>query len=148
MDGDVGVSLDPQAAAFVLDAAQPGERVQLPAETIYPTLTAEELEAVLFRDVLSTTTTNVSGSSARKGNVKLAGQAVNGTVLNDGDIFDYNKVVGKRTRERGFGEAATYVNGETVNTVGGGICQVSSTIYLATLLANLEIVEQIGRAHV
>ncbi len=142
VDGDVGVSLDPQAAAFVLDAAQPGERVQLPAETIYPTLTAEELEAVLFRDVLSTTTTNVSGSSARKGNVKLAGQAVNGTVLNDGDIFDYNKVVGKRTRERGFGEAATYVNGETVNTVGGGICQVSSTIYLATLLANLEIVER------
>ena len=142
VDGDVGVSLDPQAAAFVLDAAQPGERVQLPAETIYPTLTAQELEAVLFRDTLSTTTTNVSGSSARKGNVKLAGQAVNGTVLNDGDVFDYNKVVGKRTKERGFGEAATYVNGETVNTVGGGICQVSSTIYLATLLANLEIVER------
>ena len=142
VDGDVGVSLDPQAAAFVLDAAQPGERVQLPAETIYPTLTAQELEAVLFRDTLSTTTTNVSGSSARKGNVKLAGQAVNGTVLNDGDVFDYNKVVGKRTKERGFGEAATYVNGETVNTVGGGICQVSSTIYYATLLANLEIVER------
>ncbi len=142
VDGDVGVSLDPQAAAFVLDAAQPGERVQLPAETIYPTLTAQELEAVLFRDVLSTTTTNVSGTSARKGNVKLAGQAVSGTVLNDGDVFDYNKVVGKRTKERGFGEAATYVNGETVNTVGGGICQVSSTVYLATLLANLEIVER------
>jgi len=105
-------------------------------------MTAQELEAVLFRDVLSTTTTNVSGSSARKGNVKLAGAAVNGTILNDGDIFDYNQVVGKRTTERGFGEAATYVNGETVNTVGGGICQVSSTIYLATLLANLEIVER------
>lgn len=44
--------------------------------------------------------------------------------------------------ERGFGEAATYVNGETVNTVGGGICQVSSTVYLASLLANLEIVER------
>ena len=103
---------------------------------------AQELEAVLFRDVLSTTTTNVSGTSVRKGNVKLAGQAVNGTVLNHGDVFDYNKVVGKRTTERGYGEAATYVNGETVNTVGGGICQVSSTIYLATLLANLEIVER------
>ena len=142
VDGDVGVSLDPQAAAFVLDAAQPGERVQLPAETIYPTLTAEELEAVLFRDVLSTTTTNVSGSSARKGNVKLAGQAVNGTVLNDGDIFDYNAVVGKRTTDRGFGAAPAYVNGETVDTIGGGICQVSSTVYYATLLANLEIVER------
>lgn len=142
VDGEVGVRLDPEAASFVLDAALPGETVELPAEVIYPAMTAQELEAVLFRDVLSTATTNVSGSSARKGNVKLAGESVNGTILNDGDIFDYNQVVGKRTKERGFGEAATYVNGETVNTVGGGICQVSSTIYLATLLANLEIVER------
>lgn len=142
MDGAVGVRLDPEAAAFALEAAVPGETVQLPAEVVYPEMTAQELEAVLFRDVLSTTTTNVSGSSARKGNVRLAGESVNGTVLNDGDIFDYNKVVGKRTVERGFGAAATYINGETVDTVGGGICQVSSTIYLAALLANLEIVER------
>ena len=142
VDGEVGVSLDPEAAAFALENAVPGETVQLPAQVVYPEMTAQELEAVLFRDVLSTTTTNVSGSSVRKGNVRLAGEAVNGTVLNDGDVFDYNQVVGKRTTERGYGEAATYVNGETVNTVGGGICQVSSTIYLATLLANLEIVER------
>ena len=142
VDGEVGVRLDPEAAAFALEAAVPGETVQLPAEVVYPKMTAQELEAVLFRDVLSTTTTNVSGTGARKGNVKLAGAAVNGLVLNDGDVFDYNQVVGKRTVERGYGEAATYVNGETVNTVGGGICQVSSTIYLATLLANLEIVER------
>ena len=142
MDGQVGVKLDPEAAAFALESAVPGETVQLPAQVVYPELTAQELEAVLFRDVLSTTTTNVSGSSARKGNVRLAGEAVNGLVLNNGDVFDYNQVVGKRTVERGYGEAATYVNGETVNTVGGGICQVSSTIYLATLLANLEIVER------
>ena len=135
VDGEVGVRLDPEAAV-------PGETVQLPAEVVYPKMTAQELEAVLFRDVLSTTTTTVSGTGARKGNVKLAGAAVNGLVLNDGDVFDYNQVVGKRTVERGYGEAATYVNGETVNTVGGGICQVSSTIYLATLLANLEIVER------
>lgn len=142
MDGEVGVKLDPEAAAFALEAAVPGETVQLPAEVVYPEMTAQELEAVLFRDVLSTTTTSVSGSSARRGNVRLAGESVNGTVLNDGDVFDYNKVVGKRTVERGFGAAATYINGETVDTVGGGICQVSSTIYLATLLANLEIVER------
>ena len=142
VDGQVGVSLDPEAAAFALESAVPGETVQLPAQVVYPELTAQELEAVLFRDVLSTTTTNVSGSRVRKGNVRLSGEAVNGTVLNDGDVFDYNQVVGKRTTERGYGEAATYVNGETVNTVGGGICQTSSTIYLATLLANLEIVER------
>jgi hypothetical protein len=66
VDGEVGVRLDPEAAAFALEAAVPGETVQLPAEVVYPKMTAQELEAVLFRDVLSTTTTNVSGTGARK----------------------------------------------------------------------------------
>jgi len=142
VDGTVGVSLDPQAARFAMDAAAPGETIRLPAEVTYPTLTAEELEAVLFRDVLGTATTNVGGSSVRRNNVKLAGGIIDGLILNDGDIFDYNAVVGKRTTARGFGAAPAYVNGETVETVGGGICQVSSTIYYATLLADLETVER------
>ena len=142
VDGRIGVNLDPQAAAFALEAAAPGETIRLPADVTYPSMTAAELEAVLFRDVLGTVTTKVGGTSVRRGNVRLAGEAVNGTVLNDGDIFDYNAVVGKRTTARGFGAAPAYVNGETVETIGGGICQVSSTIYYATLLANLEIVER------
>lgn len=142
VDGQVGVSLDPQAAQFALDAAAPGERIQLPAEVTYPAMTAAELEAVLFRDVLGTATTSVGGTSVRKNNVKLAGEFCNGVILNDGDVFDYNATVGKRTTARGFGAAPAYVNGETVDTIGGGICQVSSTIYYATLLSNLEIVER------
>lgn len=142
VEGEVGVSLDAEAAAFVLEAAGPGETVRLPAETVYPELTAQELEAVLFRDVLGTATTTVSGTSVRRNNVKLSGAFVNGTVLNDGDVFNYNQIVGERTTARGFGAAASYVNGQTVDTVGGGICQTSSTIYLAALLANLEIVER------
>ncbi len=142
VDGQVGVSIDPDAAALVLESAVPGETVQLPADIIYPEMTAEQLQAVLFRDVLGTATTSVSGTTARKGNVRLAGECVNGTILNDGDVFDYNQVVGERTTARGFGAAATYVNGETVDTVGGGICQVSSTVYLACLNSNLEIVER------
>ena len=142
MDGTVGVELDVESAKTVLDAAAAGERVQLPAQINFPAVTAEEMEAALFKDLLGTTTTNVSGTSARRGNVKLAGAAVNGTILNPGDIFDYNKVVGERTTARGYGAAATYVNGQTVDTVGGGICQVSSTVYLASLLSNLEIVER------
>lgn len=142
VDGQIGVSLDPQAARFALDAAAPGEQIRLPADVTYPSMTAQELEAVLFRDVLGSTSTHVGGTSIRRGNVKLAGEACNGVVLNDGDIFDYNAVVGKRTTERGYGAAPAYVNGETVDTIGGGICQVSSTVYYATLLANLEIVER------
>lgn len=142
VDGQIGVSLDPQAARFALDAAAPGEQIRLPADVTYPSMTAQELEAVLFRDVLGSTSTHVGGTSIRRGNVKLAGEACNGVILNDGDIFDYNAVVGKRTTDRGFGAAPAYVNGETVDTIGGGICQVSSTVYYATLLANLEIVER------
>lgn len=142
VEGRIGVSLDPQAAAFALDAAAPGERLLLPADVTYPSMTAAELEAVLFRDVLGSASTHVGGTGIRRGNVKLAGESCNGVVLNDGDVFDYNAVVGKRTTDRGFGAAPAYVNGETVDTLGGGICQVSSTIYYATLLAKLEIVER------
>lgn len=142
VDGEVGVILDVEAARLAMDSALNGETVKLPAEVTFPTVTAEELEEVLFRDLLSTCTTKVSGTSTRKNNVKLSGEAVNGTILNDGDIFDYNQVVGRRTEERGYGPAPSYINGETVDSIGGGICQTSSTIYLASLLANLEIVER------
>ena len=142
VDGTVGVSLDVEAARLALDAALNGETLQLPAQVTFPAVTAEELEEVLFRDLLSTCTTKVTGTSTRKSNVKLSGQAVNGTILNDGDVFDYNQVVCERTEERGYGPAPSYINGETVDSIGGGICQTSSTIYLATLLANLEIVER------
>ena len=142
VEGRPGIRLDAEAAAFALDAAAPGERVRLPAEIVEPALTARELEAVLFRDVLGAASTAVSGSSVRRGNVKLSGRLINGTVLNDGDEFDYNLVVGERTTARGFGAAPSYVNGETVDTVGGGICQTSSTLYLAAMRSNLEIVER------
>lgn len=142
LEGQVGVSVDVEAAQYVMDAAAQGERIRLPADVVYPEMTAEELEAVLFRDLLSSHTTYVSGTSVRRGNVKLSGEFVNGTILNHGDVFDYNQVVGERTVARGFGEAAAYRNGETVQEVGGGICQTSSTLYCATLLANLEIVQR------
>ena len=142
MDGQVGVELHVHAAAQVLEEAQPGERVKLPADISYPEMTAQELEAVLFRDTLGTATTKVSGSRTRRNNVKLSGAAINGLVLNPGEIFDYNAVVGKRTTEKGYGTAAAYVNGKTVDSLGGGICQTSSTVYLASLLSNLEIVER------
>ena len=142
VEGTVGVKLNSAAAGFALSHAQPGERLQLPATLTYPARTAAELASVLFRDCLSTATTLVSGTAVRRSNVRLAGESCNGVVLNSGEIFDYNLVVGERTAARGFGAAASYVNGKTVDTVGGGICQVSSTIYLSALLANLEITER------
>lgn len=138
----VGADFDVALAQSLMDAAGPGDTVEIPADVEYPAVTAEELKLVLFRDLLGSYTTHVGGSAARIGNVKLASGTINGTVLNSGDIFDYNQVVGQRTAARGYLPAPAYVHGETVDEIGGGVCQPSSTLYLATLKANLEIVER------
>ena len=101
VDGEVGVTVDAEAARLVLESAAAGETVQLPADITFPEMTAQELEAVLFRDLLGTTTTTVSGTSARRNNVRLSGEAVNGTILNDGEEFNYNQV--GRGADRGAG---------------------------------------------
>lgn len=142
VEGQRGVAVDTEAAQYVMDAAAEGERIKLPASVTVPDMTAEEMEAVLFRDLLATASTSVAGTKTRKGNVRLSGEFVNGTILNHGDVFDYNLIVGERTEERGFGKASAYRDGKTVQELGGGICQTSSTVYYAALLANLEIVER------
>ena len=103
---------------------------------------------LLFRDVLGEARTHVSGSAGRIGNVKLSAKLINGIVLNSGDTFSYNDSVGKRTEARGFKPAPAYVKGETVDEVGGGICQTSSTLYLACLLSNMEITERYAHRYV
>ena len=137
-----GAEFDAAAAQAALDAAEPGETVTVPAEVQLPTVTAEALRELLFRDVLGTAQTTVGGTSARKSNVKLSAAAINEYVLNPGDVFSYNGVVGQRTAARGYKPAPAYVQGETVDEIGGGICQTSSTLYLACLRSNLEITER------
>ena len=136
----VGLDFDVDAVAEQLAAAKPGETFMAQAEVAFPKVTTEMLEQAMFRDVLGTYTTKVTGSSARIHNVYLAAQCINGKIYNPGEEFWYNATVGERTVERGFGAAPAYVGGQTVDSVGGGICQVSSTLYYATLLANLKIV--------
>ena len=143
-----GVEFDAAGAQRLMDGAQPGETVEVPAQIQQPRVTAEELRGVLFRDVLGTYTTHVGGTAERIGNVKLSSSAVNGSVLNCGDIFSYNETVGQRTEAKGYQPAPAYVKGETVDEIGGGVCQPSSTLYLACLLANLEITERAAHRYV
>lgn len=131
---------DVQQAQMLLDATAPGEQVTIPATTETPSVTAEELQEVLFRDVLSTYTTRVNGAVGRRANVKLTAERVNGIVLNSGDEFNYFEVAGPFTGANGYKPAPGYLNGKTVDMDGGGACQCSSTIYAAALHANLEIV--------
>ena len=144
----VGAEFDVSAAQAALDAAAPGETVEIDAVIEYPTVTAEELANVLFRDVLGEATTKVGGTAARKGNVKLSAATINGYVMNTGDVFSYNEAVGRRTAARGYQPAPAYIQGETVDEIGGGICQTSSTLYLACLLSNLEITERYAHRYI
>ena len=107
-----------------------------------PEETKQSLEAKLFRDLLGEGTTNVSGSSARKHNVKLSAQACNGVILMPGEVFSYNNTTGSRSASKGYLAAPVYSGDASVDEVGGGICQTSPTIYYAVLHTTLEIVER------
>ena len=144
----LGAEFDVDAAQKALDAAAPGETVEIPATIEYPRVTAEQLKGVLFRDVLGEARTKVGGTAARISNVKLSASSINGYVMNTGDVFSYNGVVGKRTAANGYQPAPAYVKGETVDEIGGGICQTSSTLYLACLRGNLEITERHAHRYV
>ncbi len=136
-EGKPGVEFDVAEAQRLWDAAAVGDTVRIPV-----TLTEPELESVagLFGDKLATKTTSLSGSSYNRiNNVKLAAQHIDGVILEPGDSFSYNQTVGQRTKANGFLEAGAYANGQVVQEVGGGICQVSSTLYYCTLISNLKI---------
>lgn len=108
-----------------------------------PEITAEKLEGLLFRDVIGSYSSNFATSSAaRASNVRLTAERINGYILMPGDVFSYDKTVGRRTVANGYKEAGVYVGNKVESGVGGGICQTSSTLYSAALYANLEIVQR------
>ncbi len=143
-----GISVDVAAANQII-AASEQQTYRIPITRVPATITAEELSAVLFRDVLGEASTDYSSSnSSRAQNVRLATGYCNSVILNPGDSFSYNTVVGKRTAARGFQEAGAYVNGELVSELGGGVCQPSSTLYMAVLRADLNVVERQNHSYV
>ena len=144
----LGADFGVRSAQDLLDAAAPGETVTISARIEFPAVTAKKLEEVLFRDVLGECKTRVTGTTARRTNVRLAAEKIQGYVMNAGDVFSYNETVGKRTAEAGFQPAPAYVKGETVDEIGGGICQVSSTLYYACLRGNLAITERYAHRYV
>lgn len=140
--GTYGYGIDPEEVQELLDKASYGETITIPYSWITPNPTVEELEALLFRDVLAEYTTYAGSIYDRNINLKLAAEAVNGTILFPGDVFSYNETLGERTEEKGYRYGTSYINGESVQDIGGGICQVSSTLYYCTIVADLKIVER------
>lgn len=138
----VGIDFDLDAAKRAHDAA-PDKEVVIPLTLTQPKITTLMVQSTLFQDTLSTKTTYYSPKKVNRCiNVRLAANFVNGTILNPGEVFSFNKVVGRRTAARGFKEAGVFANGELVDGLGGGICQVSSTIYMAAMYADMKTVSR------
>ena len=137
---DFKISVD-EAKALI--TAESKTEYTIPLKTIYPNVTTNMIGTEAFPDQLASFSTKYSTRDTdRTTNLRLAANKVNGTVLMPGETFSYNKVVGARTIAAGYKEAAVYENGKVVDGIGGGICQVSSTIYNAAIYANLDIVQR------
>ncbi|GGG06693.1 VanW family protein [Paenibacillus abyssi] len=116
---------------------------QLPLKIIQPAMTLERLQAQgIERKIMSYTTDFTASSSGRAFNVTSTARTLQDWELAPDEIFDYRKVIHTAEEHYGFREAPVILNGELVPGIGGGICQVSSTLYNAVLLAGLEIVER------
>lgn len=141
-----GRSIDKAALASIIseiDNLHDTERV-LPVEFIEPKITTSIFNANLFRDTLATAstsfTTNSENNANRAVNMRLGTSKINGTILLPGEVFSFNEVVGPRTVDRGYKAANAYIGGKIVKDIGGGICQVSTTLYNSILKADLETV--------
>ena len=108
---------------------------------VVPEVTDESFEGNF--GMITQAVTNASGSSGnRLTNLTLACEAINGYCLNPGETFSYNEVVGQRTKARGYKLATVYQQGEIAEDIGGGVCQVSTTLWNAAMKANCETVER------
>lgn len=136
---DFAISLD--EAKKLLENKQ--TEYSIPLKILYPNVTTNMIGTEAFPDLLSEFSTKYDARNRnRTTNLILASNKINGTVLMPGETFSYNKIVGERTIQAGYKEAPIYVSGKVVDGLGGGICQITTTLYDAALYANLEILER------
>ncbi len=136
----IGLSVNAEEAQSLLEGAVPGEPVTIPLEYTPPGTSADE--ALFYKDLLATVTTTVSGTADRFHNVALAASFCDGKVLQPGEVFSYLGAVSPISVAHGFHVGTGYQGGQTVDMVGGGVCQMSSSLYYCAVYANLEIVKR------
>ena len=143
----VGVGFDFLDATHLFVGAESGKTVTVDLIYTYPDVTKEYLESILFRDLIGECTTHIAGTSNRLNNVTLAAQAINGHILEPGEEFSFNRIVGRRTIARGYKVAPAISGGQFVPAIGGGICQVSSTLYSAIKDTDLRVTQRQAHSH-
>lgn len=127
-------------AATTAIKAQKEEQIALVVEKIMPKYTVAYYEKM--NNNIGSFSTIINNSAGGVANIKLASSRINDTLLYPGDVFSYYETLGPTTAAAGFQDAPVIINGKLEDGIGGGVCQVSSTLYNAVLLAELEIVER------
>ena len=143
-DEQAGVTIDGNALfqqiTAMLDRGAVGESITVNPSILTPTVTKTDLMNNF--KLVSAFTTDTTSAKNRNNNINLACQAINGTVLQPGETFSFNAATGQRTTDKGYQSAGAIAAGQSIEEVGGGICQVSSTLFNAVARANLEIVSR------
>ncbi len=137
-----GYTFDAEKAKSMLELAGYDVEIRISMEYIVPEVLKEDLEELLFRDVLGSYETSTTKDADRNANLKLACKAINNLVLKPGETFSFNTAVGKPTEAAGYKHAVPFAGGEDEEVLGGGICQVASTLYCSALLGDLRITER------
>jgi len=140
----IGISIDKNDVKRILEENKNNKEVyEIPAVITMPEVTSKMLEDKYVNKIIASYSTSLGGSTANRiANVALAASKIDGFVLNPGKRFSYNDVVGPRTAATGFKSAHVYVGNQVVDGIGGGICQVSTTLYNAVIMADLKIVNR------
>lgn len=147
VDGEQGIVVDEAAAVEEIRTYIQNEyeeeqaRITVPTKISEPKGSKEELSRVKDKLGSFSTSYKTSGASRSK-NVQTGAEHINGTVVYPGETFSTYEMVKPFTEKNGYAMAGSYLNGKVVDSIGGGICQVSSTLYNAVLLAELEVVER------
>lgn len=146
-DEQIGKQVDLEASVEIIEEYfnnnwehKGTERIDLVTKVEEPKITKAQLSQI--QDALGTFSTTFVAGSSRGKNIANGAKRINGIVIMPGEEISVSDAMGERTVENGYLEAGAYLNGKTVQSVGGGICQVSTTLYNAAILAELEITER------
>lgn len=142
----VAFAITAEEAQALIEAEEKGEYI-IPLTITEAQIQLKDIGVEAFPYKIQTFSTSYDASNySRSKNLEIAASKINGTVLMPGEVFSFNAVVGERTVSEGYRNAKIYSNGQVVDGLAGGICQVSSTLYNAALLSNLEIVERFNHS--
>ena len=129
-----------RSAHETLASGQGGQTLFVNVQTVYPNETVDHISSQM--GLIASAQTKVSGNRNRRSNVQLALSTLNGRRVESGEVFSFNGIVGERTEAAGYKMAGAFIDGLSAEEVGGGICQVSTTLFNAIAKADLELISR------